>query len=73
MFYVDGNKLIRTFDNEIVSIEPWGENSFRVKVSPNGTLPEYENALTEKVIQIDPNISIYNDINEALEYMKIHL
>ena len=65
MFYVDGNKLIRKFDNEIVSIEPWGENSFRVKVSPNGTLPEYENALTEKVIQIDPNISIYNDINEA--------
>ncbi|MDY3375138.1 MAG: glycoside hydrolase family 31 protein [Terrisporobacter othiniensis] len=65
MFYVDGNKLIRKFDNEIVSIEPWGENSFRVKASPNGTLPEYENALTEKVIQIDPNISIYNDINEA--------
>ena len=28
-------------------------------------MPEYENALTEKVIQIDPNISIYNDINEA--------
>ena len=42
MFYVDGNKLIRKFDNEIVSIEPWGENSFRVKVSPNGTLPVYE-------------------------------
>ena len=24
MFYIDGNKLIRKFDNDIVSIEPWG-------------------------------------------------
>ena len=65
MFYIDGNKLIRKFDNDIVSIEPWGNNSFRVKASPDGNLPEYENALTEEVGQGTAKIIIYDDLNEA--------
>lgn len=65
MFYTEGNKLIRKFDNEIISIEPWGKNSFRVKSSPYGKLPEYKNALTEEVKESNAEINIYNDINEA--------
>lgn len=65
MFYTEGNKLIRKFDNEIISIEPWGKNSFRVKSSPHGILPEYKNALTEEVKESNAKINIYNDINEA--------
>lgn len=65
MFYTEDNKLIRKFDNEIISIEPWGKNSFRVKASPHGSLPEYKNALTEEVKESNVKINIYNDINEA--------
>lgn len=65
MFYTEGNKLIRKFDNEIISIEPWGKNSFRVKSSPHGSLPEYKNALTEEVKESNAKINIYSDINEA--------
>ena len=42
-----------------------GNNSFRVKASPDGNLPEYENALTEEVGQGTAKIIIYDDLNEA--------
>ena len=30
-FKVDGNKLIYRNDSEILQLEPWGENSLRVR------------------------------------------
>ncbi len=29
LFRVEGNRLIREYDNEMISVEPWGENSLR--------------------------------------------
>ena len=65
MFYINGNKLLRKFDNDILCIEPWGNNSFRVKASPDGNIPEYENALTEEVGQKTAKIIIFEELNEA--------
>ena len=28
-----GNKILRRFDKELLCIEPWGENSFRVRAT----------------------------------------
>lgn len=28
-----GNKVLRRYDKEFLSIEPWGENSFRVRAT----------------------------------------
>ena len=62
MFYTIENKLIRKYDNEILCIEPWGKNSFRVRSTPHGDLPEYENALTEKIESSEVNIKIFREI-----------
>lgn len=33
MIYREGNKVFRRYDQELLSIEPWGDNSFRVRAT----------------------------------------
>lgn len=42
---VEGNRLIRRYDSEILWIEPWGENSLRVRATHEGKMPERDWAL----------------------------
>ncbi len=65
MFYANGNKLFRKYDNEILCIEPWEKNSLRVRSTPYGSIPQYENALTEEVENIEVDIKIFEELNEA--------
>lgn len=65
MFYTIGNKLFRKYDNEILCIEPWGKNSFRVRSTPYGSIPQYENALTEEIKNNEVDIKIFEELNEA--------
>ena len=45
MFQATGNRLIRRFDSEILWIEPWGENSLRVRATCEAAMPETDWAL----------------------------
>lgn len=50
----EGNKLIWKFDGETMVIEPWGENSLRVRAVPNGEIPSLDFALLPpKQIQVE--------------------
>ncbi len=40
IFRREGNRLIREYDSEKLWIEPWGENSLRVRCSLEGQMPE---------------------------------
>ena len=56
-FLKQSNKLIRTYDSEILWIEAWGENSLRVRSTHEGAMPDNDWALlpspqTKAVIQI---------------------
>ena len=41
----DGNRMIYHFDAETLWVEPWGENSFRVRATKMHGMPEQEGAL----------------------------
>lgn len=45
MFQAIGNRLIRRYDSEILFIEPWGENSLRVRATTEAVMPEMDWAL----------------------------
>ena len=45
MFQTEGNRLIRRHDAEILWIEPWGENSLRVRATAESAMPEIDWAL----------------------------
>lgn len=54
MFKQKGNKLIYFYDNETVLVEPWGENSFRVRVTHNEEFTDHDWALlSEKKADIN--------------------
>lgn len=40
IFKSDGNRLIREYDSEIIWIEPWGENSLRLRCTQEAQMPE---------------------------------
>ena len=42
MLWQEKNRLIREYDSETIWIEPWGENSLRVRVTRKGQMPEGE-------------------------------
>src|SRR5690625_4888742 len=58
MFYQFGNRLIRKYDNEIVWIEPWGEDSLRVRATKNKEMGHDQWALTTKVDALHAEIEI---------------
>ena len=42
MLYTEGSRLHRRFDEELLCIEPWGENSLRVRATPQAALLDNE-------------------------------
>ena len=48
-FKNDGNRLIMTRGNQTLWIEPWGENSLRVRMTKDAHMDEHDWALTEPV------------------------
>lgn len=47
LIYQDGNKLVREFDCETLWVEPWGENSLRVRATKNAEFNKQDWALLE--------------------------
>jgi len=47
MLKQDGDKVIRTFDGETLTVEPWGKSSFRVRAQQMGCIENRTFALTE--------------------------
>ena len=58
MLKQEGNALIRRFDRELLRIEPWGENSFRVRATKNGVMLDNEDFALEKVPEVPAKIEI---------------
>ena len=58
MLKQEGNALIRRFDRELLRIEPWGENSFRVRATKNGVMMDNEDFALEKVPEVPAKIEI---------------
>ncbi len=44
----EGSRLVWRYDDELIWIEPWGENSLRVRVTRMGKMPEKDWALIEQ-------------------------
>lgn len=42
MLYEENGRLLRRFDKELLCIEPWGKDSFRVRASMNGKIQDFE-------------------------------
>lgn len=47
MIEIKNNRIIRKFDDELLVIEPWGDNSLRIRSFSDQHYVERENALTE--------------------------
>lgn len=47
-FKIDNGALVRSFNSEIVRIEPWGENALRVRATPDARLSGKNRALIEQ-------------------------
>lgn len=56
LFKVEGNRLVRTFDSEILWIEPWGEDAFRIRASYNTITDDDWALLPTKEISADIHI-----------------
>src|SRR6187402_1560732 len=55
------NVLHYTYDSELVRIESWGPNAFRVRATKFHTLPVDKWALTVKPAPTTPSISVKED------------
>ena len=45
-FYeIEGDKLLRQYDSEILTVEAWGENSLRIRATHEGKMPQNDWAL----------------------------
>ncbi|WMC93993.1 glycoside hydrolase family 31 protein [Kineothrix sp. MB12-C1] len=42
MFYIENNALYRRFDEELLCIEPWGNDSFRIRATMMGEILDFE-------------------------------
>ncbi|MFT8350647.1 TIM-barrel domain-containing protein [Clostridium saccharoperbutylacetonicum] len=62
-FKVEGNKLIRQYDSEKLYIEPWGENSFRIRSTKQAEFIDNDWALLPQ--KSSNNVNIKVDGNEA--------
>lgn len=60
-FSKEGNKLVYRYDAETLWIEPWGENSLRVRSTKMAEMPLENWALSEDVPACPGEITIYED------------
>lgn len=58
MLKQEGNKLIRRFDKELLQIEPWGENSLRVRATMLSKIKENEEFALEEQLNSEAQITI---------------
>ena len=58
LFSIINKKLIREYDNEKIIVEPWGSNSFRVRISMEPELPKNKDWALMMQPEIDPVIKI---------------
>lgn len=65
MFLKESDRLIRKFDNETVWIEPWGDNSLRVRATLLPEMPNNKWALLDKQEKENDNLKIEIKNNEA--------
>ena len=49
MINIKNNRIEKRYDDELLIIEPWGENSLRVRTFLDQHFVDRENALTEKI------------------------
>ena len=66
MFLKERDRLIRKFDNETVWIEPWGDNSLRVRATLLPEMPDNKWALLDRQEKENDNLKIEIKNNEAL-------
>ena len=60
MYEKDGGALIARHGGETLRIEPWGENSLRVRATMRSTFTDYAWALTEPVTATNSTIEIFD-------------
>lgn len=58
MFYKEQNRLIHTYDNERLWIEPWGRNSLRIRSTCYPDMSRNNGALLDKKSEEDATIKI---------------
>lgn len=58
MFTQDATGLTYTYDHEVLTLEPWGPNAFRVRSTKSGAMPPEDWALDEPVPKLSPEIKI---------------
>lgn len=49
MIKIENNRILKRYDEELLIIEPWGDNSLRVRAYIDQHVVERENALTEEI------------------------
>ena len=47
-FKIENGALLRSFNSELVRIEPWGKNALRVRATPDARLSGKNRALLEQ-------------------------
>ena len=65
MFLKERDRLIRKFDNETVWIEPWGDNSLRIRATLLPEMPDNKWALLDRQEKENDNLKIEIKNNEA--------
>lgn len=60
MYEQKNGSLIYSFDNEMVQIEPWGANAFRVRATKNASFTEHDWALLPQE-KVETEIDIFVD------------
>lgn len=58
IFRTEGNKLVFHYDAEELWLEPWGENSLRIRATKMAEMPKENWALLEEVPVLQPEIKI---------------
>lgn len=67
MIKITEQGLFKRMDKEMLLIQPWGENSFRIRATQNKLFDEeIPSALTEKTMQLEPEITIEKEGKAAV-------
>ncbi len=61
MIYTENNRLIFEYDSELVWIEPWNDNSVRIRATKEYEMPKDDWALSEPIKELTAEISILED------------
>ena len=66
MFIKETNVLIRKFDNETVLLQPWGENSLRIRVTMNSRFTDQDWALIAPK-KMDSKITVSKSLPNSVQ------